>query len=90
MSFKYIFHIIHFKCFRIDINFQTSEKTSPRDDIGLHVSLRIAEGYVARNSCQGNIWGEEQGDGVLPIQPGQRFELIVFADNSVYKVHDTQ
>ncbi|KAI4466636.1 galectin [Holotrichia oblita] len=71
---------------RFDINFQTSANTAPRDDIGLHLSVRLAEGYVARNSIQGGVWGEEQNSGDLPIQPGEKYEIIVLSDNREFKV----
>lgn len=76
-----------FECiFRFDINFQTSANTTPRDDIGLHLSVRLAEGYVARNSIQDGVWGEEQNGGDLPIQPGQKYEIIILSDSREFKV----
>lgn len=72
--------------YRFDINFQTSGNTNPRDDIGLHLSIRLAEGYVARNSIQGGVWGEEQSNGELPIHPGEKYEIIILSDRSEYKV----
>lgn len=75
--------------FRFDINFQTSANTAPRDDIGLHLSVRLAEGYVARNSIEGGVWGEEQNGGDLPIQPGQKYEIIILSDNREFKVSNS-
>lgn len=72
--------------FRFDINFQTSANIAPRDDIGLHLSIRLVEGYVARNSILSGTWGEEQSSGDLPIQPGEKYEIIVLSDNNEYKV----
>nr|XP_022907922.1 trithorax group protein osa-like [Onthophagus taurus] len=68
---------------RIDFNLVTNEN---KDDIGLHLSVRLLEGYVARNSYEGGIWGAEQDKGDLPIQPGENFEIVIFADNSEYKI----
>lgn len=59
----------------------------PHDsDNALHVSVRLLEGYIARNTYQFGEWGEEQGSGTLPIAPGQSFEIIVLADPSEFKV----
>lgn len=55
-------------------------------DIALHISVRLLEGYIARNTYQFGEWGDEQGSGDLPIAPGQSFEIIVLADTSDFKV----
>lgn len=69
---------------RININLQTGSQAGA--DIAVHISVRISEGYIARNSCQHGAWGEEQGQGQLPIGPGQKFEILVLSAATDYKI----
>lgn len=70
--------------FRFNINLQTGP--NPNEDIALHISVRLLEGYVARNSFENNSWGEEQGSGTLPIAPGQKFEVLILCEAKEFKV----
>ncbi|XP_044264480.1 galectin-4-like isoform X2 [Tribolium madens] len=71
---------------RFNINFQTGPNSKPRDDTGLHISVRLKQGYIARNSYIGGAWGDEDGKGRLPIGPGQQFEILILPDVHDYKV----
>ncbi|KAK9875397.1 hypothetical protein WA026_007791 [Henosepilachna vigintioctopunctata] len=72
---------------RFDINLQTGAGGEiAGEDVALHASVRMTEGYIARNSFQGNCWQEELGEGGLPIMLGQRFELLLLCENYEYKV----
>lgn len=73
-------------CCRFNVNLQTGPNVSPRDDVSLHVSVRLLQGYIARNSMERGNWGAEQGEGQLPIFPGQKFEVIVLCEEKQYKV----
>ncbi|RZC42240.1 Gal-bind lectin domain containing protein [Asbolus verrucosus] len=71
---------------RFNVNLQTGPNSKPKDDTGLHLSVRLKQGYIARNSYQGGSWGDEQGSGRLPIGPGQQFEIIILSDAEDFKV----
>lgn len=69
---------------RFNINLQCGQNEG--SDLALHVSVRVSEGYIARNSLDKGQWGEEQGQGYMPIGPGQQFEIIILCEQSGYKV----
>ncbi|XP_018571836.1 galectin-4 isoform X1 [Anoplophora glabripennis] len=71
---------------RFTINLQTGPNAKPRDDTALHISIRISQGYIARNSYINGEWGDEQGAGTLKIGPGQTFEILILTDTRDYKV----
>uniref|UniRef100_A0A1Y1L375 Galectin n=1 Tax=Photinus pyralis TaxID=7054 RepID=A0A1Y1L375_PHOPY len=58
----------------------------PPSDVALHISVRLLQGYIARNSLQDDDWGEEEGDGNLTIGSGQSFEILILCDPSSYKI----
>ncbi|XP_065166823.1 galectin-4-like isoform X2 [Atheta coriaria] len=69
---------------RFNINLQCG--SSEEADIAVHLSVRLQEGYVARNSFENGDWGEEQGDGELKIGMGQKFEVLLLSASNDYKV----
>ncbi|KAL1513137.1 hypothetical protein ABEB36_002594 [Hypothenemus hampei] len=71
---------------RFNINFATGPNSKPRDDTALHISVRLNQGYIARNSYRNGAWQDEQGSGKLPIGKAQSFEIIVLVDPNHYKV----
>ncbi|CAH1365326.1 unnamed protein product [Tenebrio molitor] len=71
---------------RFNINFQTGPNSKPKDDTALHLSVRLKQGYVARNSYRDGSWGNEDGKGRLPIGLGQQFEIIVLPDANDFKI----
>lgn len=71
---------------RFNINLQCGPNVSPRDDIALHLAVKLAEGYVARNTLDKQTWGDEQGQGFNPITPGVPFEILILCDQTNYKV----
>ncbi|KRT81423.1 hypothetical protein AMK59_5658 [Oryctes borbonicus] len=71
---------------RFDINFQTRETTYDTDDIAFHVSVRLVQGYIARNSFRDGDWEDEEDYGDLPIRPGQQFEALVLCEPTQFKV----
>ncbi|KAK5649097.1 hypothetical protein RI129_003989 [Pyrocoelia pectoralis] len=60
--------------------------SSPPSDIALHMSIRLLQGYIARNSLENEDWGEEEGDGNLSIAPGESFEILILCDPGSYKI----
>lgn len=72
---------------RFTINLQTGPNVKPRDDTALHMSVRLKQGYIARNSYKNGEWGDEDGKGRLPIGPGQQFEIIILCDEKDFKVN---
>jgi len=78
--------IIIYVCCRFAINLQCGPKTSPRDDIALHVAPRFNASYITRNSLQNMVWGAEENHGYMPLACGQGFEIIILCDPSHYKV----
>lgn len=73
---------------RFNINLQCGPNLSPRDDLALHLSVRIIEGCIARNTLDKQMWGDEQTQGYNPIAPGQQFEILILSDQSSYKVRN--
>lgn len=71
---------------RFAINLQCGPKTSPRDDIALHVAPRFNASYITRNSLQNMVWGAEENHGYMPLACGQGFEIIILCDPSHYKI----
>ncbi|XP_019872423.1 galectin-4 isoform X2 [Aethina tumida] len=71
---------------RFNINLQAGPNSKPRDDTSLHISVRLNQGYIARNTYIDGSWGDEQGNGRLPIGAGQHFEIIILNDPSSYKI----
>ncbi|XP_022907930.1 galectin-7-like isoform X2 [Onthophagus taurus] len=71
---------------RFDINFQTKPTAYDTDDIAYHISFRMMQGYVARNSFQNGDWQMEEGDGDLPIQNGVPFELLILIEDMQFKL----
>ncbi|CAG9762134.1 unnamed protein product [Ceutorhynchus assimilis] len=71
---------------RFNINLATGPTAKPRDDTALHLSVRLNQGYIARNSYKDGAWGDEQGSGKLPIGQAQSFEIIILVDPQHYKI----
>ncbi|CAH0551036.1 unnamed protein product [Brassicogethes aeneus] len=71
---------------RFNINLQTGPNARPRDDTALHISVRLNQGYIARNAYIDGAWEDEQGTGSLPIGPNQHFEIIILNDEKSYKI----
>ncbi|KAK9732426.1 Galactoside-binding lectin [Popillia japonica] len=71
---------------RFDINFQTRDTTYDTDDIAFHISVRLLQGYIARNSFRDGDWEEEEDYGDLPILPGQHFEALILCEPTQFKV----
>lgn len=74
------------KFHRFNVNLQCGSNVDPRDDIALHTSLRVSEGYCARNTIINQQWGEEQGQGHLTIGAGQQFEILILSEPTGFKV----
>ena len=72
--------------YRFDVNLQCGPEISPRDDIALQVAVRILDGFIAINSLQNGIWGEEVQRNTQPIKRAERFEMIIMCDFNKYKV----
>ncbi|XP_050312650.1 trithorax group protein osa-like [Anthonomus grandis grandis] len=71
---------------RFNINLATGPTAKPRDDTALHLSVRLNQGYIARNSYKNGSWDDEQGSGKLPIGQAQSFEIIILVDPHHYKI----
>ncbi|XP_017770971.1 PREDICTED: galectin-4-like [Nicrophorus vespilloides] len=70
--------------FEFNVNLQAGPGAEV--DIAVHVSVRISEGYVARNSFQNGEWGDEEDKGDLLIGAGQKFEIIILCGSTDYKI----
>lgn len=80
-----IFTLIQCKYFiRFIINLVCGPSTG--EDIALHISVRMHENYVVRNSFQLLNWGPEEMFGHMPFHKGQGFEIIILCDPAHYKV----
>lgn len=77
---------ILFFIYRFNINLQTGPSVKPRDDTALHISVRLNQGYIARNSYKFGNWEVEQGDGQLPIGKCQSWEILILITEMDYKV----
>ncbi|XP_023245195.1 uncharacterized protein LOC106643910 isoform X2 [Copidosoma floridanum] len=71
---------------RFAINYQLGPGLNPRDDVALHVSPRLREGFITRNHIQAMNWGPEENDGPMWIQTGEPFEIIVLCEYSCFKI----
>ncbi|XP_026315979.1 galectin-7-like [Hyposmocoma kahamanoa] len=60
---------------RFAINLQCGPNTDPRDDIALHLNFRFVEMLVVRNHLVGQVWGNEETAGGMPLQLGQPFDV---------------
>ncbi|VEN62223.1 unnamed protein product, partial [Callosobruchus maculatus] len=69
-----------------NINLATGPNRKPRDDTSLHISVRLNQGYIARNSYKDGAWGDEQGSGKLPIGQAQSWEILILIDQNDYKL----
>lgn len=87
---KYVYilsNIFPFSVTSFAINLQCGPNTNPRDDLALHLNIRIQERAVVRNSLIGGHWGQEERHGsVFPFVPGQGFEILLLAEVNNYKV----
>lgn len=61
-------------------------KSIPQNDNILQLSVRILDGYIAINSLENGIPGEEQLGETLPIKRAQGFEILILCDTDKYKV----
>ncbi|KAF7266741.1 hypothetical protein GWI33_019962 [Rhynchophorus ferrugineus] len=71
---------------RFNVNLATGPNNKPRDDTALHVSVRLNQGYIARNSYRNQAWDKEEGKGKLPIGPAQSFEILLLVDPDHFKI----
>ncbi|XP_066154750.1 uncharacterized protein [Euwallacea fornicatus] len=78
--------ITHPNSDRFNINLATGPNSKPRDDTALHLSVRLNQGYIARNIYKAGAWGNEEGSGKLPIGQAESFEIIILTDPHHYKV----
>ncbi|XP_048836245.1 galectin-4-like isoform X2 [Brienomyrus brachyistius] len=76
--------MVPFGANRFTINF----KVAGSDDIAFHLTPRMMEGVVMRNSYLGGWWGQEENDiSFCPFQQGQYFEISIRCGNRRYKVY---
>ncbi|XP_070827011.1 galectin-4-like [Chaetodon trifascialis] len=69
---------------RVSINFMMSGSR----DIAFHISVRLGEGIVVRNSMFGGSWGSEERElGFNPFMEGQFFDMSVRCGNHRFKVY---
>ncbi|KAJ8974448.1 hypothetical protein NQ317_000225 [Molorchus minor] len=78
--------VTHPNADRFNINLQTGPNSTPRDDTAFHLSVRLNQGYIARNTYKDGEWGDEQGSGKLPIGTAQAFEILILVEPNNYKV----
>lgn len=68
------------------MNIQCGPGVNPRDDMALHLNVRIPENCVVRNHLQGMSWGNEDISGGLPLQLGQPFQILILCEPNMFKV----
>lgn len=71
---------------RFAVNYQLGPTLNPRDDIAIHISPRIPDGFITRNHIMAMSWGIEENEGPMCIQPGQEFEILLLCDRPCYKI----
>ncbi|XP_030753149.1 galectin-4-like [Sitophilus oryzae] len=71
---------------RFIADLQTGPDPSPKN-IPFHISVRLNQGYVARNTLKRGKWDSEIGDGSLPINKGQPFDISITVEPHRYIVH---
>lgn len=72
--------------YKFDINLQCGPQTVPRDDIALQISVRILDGFIAINTLQAGVWGEEFQSFTQPIKRANHFEVTIMCDFNKYKI----
>lgn len=72
---------------RFTINLQCGPNVNPRDDLALHLSIRVPERVVVRNTLTMGQWGTEERQGGFPFVAGQGFEVLLLSDTNHYKVN---
>lgn len=70
----------------IEINVQTGPALGPRDDVLLHLSIRLDKNVIVRTHLENQNWGPEERDGSCPISRGQFLEMLILAQNDCFKV----
>ncbi|XP_055691378.1 galectin-4-like isoform X2 [Lutzomyia longipalpis] len=78
--------VINYYGHRFQINIQAGPALRPRDDVGLHLSVRPQEHAIVRNTLTNQIWGTEERHGGCPLNPGQHFDILLLAEHSCYKI----
>ncbi|KRY16718.1 Lysocardiolipin acyltransferase 1, partial [Trichinella patagoniensis] len=70
------------------VNLQSGPRISPRDNIALHISPHFdgEQSRVVRNALKDQTWGEEEGYGPCPFQPGEKFEVMILAQTDHFKI----
>ncbi|KRZ41822.1 Galectin-8 [Trichinella pseudospiralis] len=70
------------------VNLQSGPRVSPRDNIALHISPHFdgEQSRVVRNAFKDQTWGEEESYGPFPFQPGEKFEVMIFAQTDHFKI----
>ncbi|XP_030753151.1 32 kDa beta-galactoside-binding lectin-like [Sitophilus oryzae] len=71
---------------RFIVDLQNGPDPSPRD-IPFHISVRLNQGYVARNTLRHGNWDAEIGEGSLPILKGQPFDISITVEPHRYIVY---
>jgi len=74
-------------CDRFNINLQLGASTQPRSDVAFHISARVKQGAIVRNTLQNQKWqNEEREIPFQPFQPGENFEIMILAEKEQFKV----
>jgi hypothetical protein len=55
-------------------------------DIALHISTRLDQSCIVRNSYQNDTWGNEERSGTFRIDHYEYFEMAILAEWDRYKI----
>ncbi|XP_002740575.2 uncharacterized protein LOC100376748 [Saccoglossus kowalevskii] len=72
---------------RFSVNLQVGTSTEPRADIAIHISVRVTEGTIVRNTLVNEEWQKEEREiKFQPFLAGTEFELVIKVEKDMYKV----
>ncbi|XP_062556162.1 32 kDa beta-galactoside-binding lectin lec-3-like [Armigeres subalbatus] len=69
-----------------NINLQSGAAVNPRDDTPLHISIRLGDKRIVRNSFVDGAWQKEERDGKCRITVGENFQLQIEVKKSHFKL----
>ncbi|XP_055599696.1 32 kDa beta-galactoside-binding lectin-like [Uranotaenia lowii] len=71
---------------QFNINLQSGPNVNPRDDAPLHISIRVKDQVIVRNTYQFRTWGIEERHGGCPIQKKSYFDVQITVKPEGYSI----
>ncbi|CAL9691886.1 unnamed protein product [Knipowitschia caucasica] len=71
---------------RFQVDLTCGSSVSPRADVAFHLNPRVKKKCVVCNSLVQERWGREEIHKVMPLRPGEAFEMLILVLSHQYKV----